>query len=145
MIASAWISLASTASPATSCSSPALWVLYCWASNHHVGLDGSATHGHRVLPCVVIEHSSRDTQAGPVIIHLRLPHPTARPCQALQALTICFAGFTLGKMLWGVMALATPGKGGLKSVANALLIVNTLLQGWCWAWVMLAGSWLGTH
>jgi hypothetical protein len=48
-------------------------------------------------------------------------------------------------MLWGVMALATPGKGGLKSVANALLIVNTLLQGWCWAWVMLAGSWLGTH
>ncbi len=58
-----------------------------------------------------------------------VPACLAGVLQALQAVTICFAGFTLGKMLWGVMALATPGKGSLKSAANALWIINSLLQG----------------
>jgi hypothetical protein len=48
--------------------------------------------------------------------------------QALQALTICFAGLTLGKLLWGCLALALP-KSRLKRAANAMWIINSLLQG----------------
>jgi hypothetical protein len=54
--------------------------------------------------------------------------------QALQALTICFAGLTLGKLLWGVLTLALP-KSRMRSAANALWMLNSLLQG--------AAHWLG--